>query len=162
MRFHSFGLAAALLLLLALAHIGATLAPGRWGERERWRSKVAASVLVGGAAVALMWPDIRYRTSLDLAPRLPGVTVFGEWRDGADTVNFGSNGYECRGPRCTGLGRAGQWDRIGRYGLRVRWSDGHEVTWRIVGYKGRLRLALLPLQGDVGPIDGRLYYAKVQ
>ena len=162
MTLDSLGLAVALLLLLALAHLGATLAPGRWGPRERWRSKVVASALIGGAALALVWPDVRYQVGLDLAPRLPPITVFGEWRDGADTVNFLSGRYECRGPRCTGLSHAGQWERVGRYGMRVRWSDGHEVTWRIVGYRGRLRLALLPLEGDVGPIDGRLYYAKVQ
>jgi len=118
----SLGLAAALVLLLALAHLGATLAPGRWGPRERWRSKTIATALILGAALALVWPSIRFRVGLDLEPKLPALAaVFGEWRDGADTVNF-----------------------------------------RIVGYNGQLRLALLPLEGDVGPIDGRLYYAKVQ
>jgi hypothetical protein len=159
----SAGLALALLLLLALAHLGATLAPGRWGWREQSRSRMIASAVFVALAVVMTWPGVRRRVGLDLEPPLPPVaTVHGEWRDGSDTVNFGSGRYECRGTRCTGMSYAGEWERVGRYGVRVRWSDGHEVVWRIVGYKGRLRLALLPLEGDVGPIDGRLYYAKVE
>ena len=157
------GLGLALLALVALALFGATLAPGRFRVAERWRTRTIAAALIAGVAIALIWDARSVGTGVDLAPASVSASmVAGEWRDGNDTVTFRGSGYECRGTRCTGMGDAGRWDRVGRYGVRVRWTDGHEVTWRIVGYKGQLRLALLPLEGDVGPIDGRLYYVKVQ
>jgi hypothetical protein len=124
---------------LALALFGATLSPGRFAVRERWRTRTLASAL--GAQ----------------------EPVIGEWRDGADTVTFRADAsYDCRGVRCTGMGAAGEWRRSEPYGVVVRWRDGHQVTWRMVGYKGGLRLALLPLDGEVGPTEGRLYWTKVQ
>ena len=157
------GLGLALLALLALALFGSTLAPGRFQITERWRTRTIAAALIAGVAIALIWNARSVGAGVDLAPAsVSTAAVPGEWRDGNDTVTFRGSDYECRGPRCTGMSHAGRWQRVGQYGVRVRWSDGHEVTWRIVGYKGQLRLALLPLEGDVGPIDGRLYYAKVQ
>jgi hypothetical protein len=156
------GLAIALVVILGLALVGATLAPGGRGTRDRWRTRTIAAAVIAGAAIALVWRASRERHGVDLSPKLPALAaVAGDWRDGSDSVTFDGMGYRCRGV-CTGLGPSGQWERLGRYGVVTRWTDGHVVTWRLVRYKGNLRLALLPLEGDVGSIDGRLYYTKVQ
>jgi hypothetical protein len=157
-----FGLAIALLVLLGLALLGATLAPARFGGGKGRRTRIVAAALILGAAIALGWMGRRSWGRVDLTPSLPALAaVAGDWRDGSDSVTFDGMGYRCRGV-CTGLGQSGNWERVGRYGVVTRWADGHVVTWRLVRYKGDLRLALLPLEGDVGSVDGRLYYTKVQ
>jgi uncharacterized membrane protein YbhN (UPF0104 family) len=157
------GLAIAVLALLALALLGASLGRARFGGGKGTRVRIFAGALIMAAAALLARTGWRSRGAVDLSPSLPTLAaVAGEWRDGSDTVTFDGNGYRCRGVKCTGLGPSGQWSRVGPHGVVARWADGHEVTWRIVRYKGELRLALLPLEGDVGSVDGRLFYTKVQ
>ncbi len=153
----------AILGLLALGILGASMAPGglRDGPR-RSRRLIAAAVLVG-AALSLLWPHFTRGRALDANPvSAPSTQLAGAWLDGIDTLRLGSDGrYTCNGPRCTGFGARGTWSTGDGASLTARWSDGHVVTWRVVTYNGRYRLALLP-EGDVAAAwEGRLYFERV-
>jgi hypothetical protein len=85
----------------------------------------------------------------------------GLWLDGPDTLELHSDGaYACRGARCTGFGAKGSWTREANGSLIARWSDGHSVPWRVVMYRGRYRLGLLPAKGAGATWEGRLVFEK--
>jgi hypothetical protein len=156
--------ALAILVLLALALFGATLAPGglRGASPRRRRARSTAAGLLGGIAIAIAWTAVTARRAIDLHPSIGSTSeLVGEWRDGADTANFlGDGSYRCRGERCLGLGPSGTWQRSGDDGITVQWSNGHRVEWYVVGYHGKYRLALLPADGNTKQWDGRLFFER--
>ena len=122
----------AILGLLLLGIIGAAIAPG--GLRDRPRRT-------------------RPLSELQLA---------GSWADGGDTLELHADGaYLCRGTRCTGFGSKGTWTREADGSLTARWSDGHQVPWRVVTYHGRYRLGLVPARDAGASWEGHLSFEKV-
>ena len=162
-----FGLdfAVALGILVALALFGASLAPrGRRPATERGQIATwTAAGILAGVAIAIGWTAVSARQAVDLHPRIGSTAdLVGEWRDGIDTLTFRGDGtYECRGSWCTGVSPRGTWQRSGNDGIAVQWSDGHRVEWRVVRYRGRYRLALLPSDDDTKQWDGRLFFERV-
>ncbi len=153
----------AILLLLVLAVLGAALAPGGLRDRSRNGKRIFAGAVLVGAALSLLWPQLRARPALSADPAVPSAaTVIGAWVDGADTLAIADGGtYQCRGERCLGVGTRGTWTLAREGDLVMRWSDGHEVPWRVVTFHGRHRLALLPLPpGEQGWV-GRLVFQRV-
>jgi len=154
----------AILVLLVLAVLGAALAPGGLRNRARRSRRLLAGAVLVGAALSLLWPQLERGSALDIQPGTPGDSgVTGLWADGGDTLAFDAAGsYRCRGAFCLGVGHEGTW-RLERDGsLVARWSDGHEVPWRVVTYHGRPRLALLPLSSDGSGYEGRLVFRRVE
>jgi hypothetical protein len=153
--------AIALLLVLALAAYGATLAPGGWRDPARRPARLVAAALLAGAAIALAWPALFARRGVDLRPVIRSdADLVGAWREGADTLELRPDGsYRCAGPRCTGVGPSGRWRRYDGTWLETRWADGHRVAWRVVGYRDRLRLALWPEDGT-REWDGQLFFGR--
>ena len=137
----------AILLLLLLGAVGATMAPGGLRNRKRAPQRLLAAALLVGAASTLLWPSLRDR----LASRRTAThaaTPVGIWIYGVDTLSVDANGsYACGGQACAGFSQRGTW-RLGNDGrLLVRWADGHEVSWRVVRYNGHERLGLTPSAG---------------
>ena len=154
----------AILALLVLAVLGAAIAPGGLrAHSRRTRRLIAATVLVG-AALSLLWPQLTRRPALVENPAMLSATeLAGMWIDGADTLELRADGgYICRGARCTGVGDKGTWTREPDGSLTARWSDGHQVVWRVVTYRGRYRLGLLPARSAGASWEGRLSFEKTQ
>jgi hypothetical protein len=116
-----------------------------------------------GAALSLLWPQLRRSPALAVDASIPPASaVIGSWADGADTLRFDAAGtYACAGERCTGVGLGGTWALAPDGALMVRWRDGHDVPWRVVTYHGRHRLALLPLPPEAKDYEGRLVFQRV-
>ena len=153
----------AILALLTLALLGAAIAPGGLLNRaRRTRRLIAAAVLVG-AALSLLWPQLRRPHALvDNPVVLSAAQLAGAWVDGADTLELRADGaYLCRGQLCTGFGDRGDWSRAADGSLIVRWRDGHQVPWRVVTYHGRYRLGLMPSRDAGASWEGRLSFEKV-
>ena len=153
----------AILALLALAILGATMAPGGLRDRTRLSTRIVGGTVLLGAALSLLWPQLRHRPALTVDPSVPPpAAVVGAWADGTDTLRFDAGGsYTCAGERCTGVGPGGTWTLAANGALLVRWRDGHDVPWRVVTYHGRHRLALLPLPADGKDYEGRLFFHRV-
>jgi hypothetical protein len=153
----------AILALLVLAILGATLAPRGLRDRRRSTRRLVAAAVLFGAALSLLWPQLTRPRALEDHPPLPDLAwMYGTWRDGADTLELSSDGaYRCRAGGCTGFGARGKWERHEDGVLIARWSDGHEVPWRIVRYNGRYRLALLPARDAGATWEGRLAFERV-
>lgn len=153
----------AILALLALAVLGAAIAPGGLFARRRRASRIVAAAVLVGAALSLVWPQLTRGRALDANPASAAtLALAGTWRDGSDTLVLLSDGaYGCAGVRCTGFGARGTWRRGGDALLVARWSDGREVPWNIVTYRGRYRLALLPERGGDTAWEGRLFYERL-
>ena len=153
----------AILGLLLLGIIGAAIAPGGLRDRpRRTRRLIAAAVLVG-AALSLLWPQLMRRGALVVDPvALSALQLAGSWADGGDTLELHADGaYLCRGTRCTGFGSKGTWTREADGSLTARWSDGHQVPWRVVTYHGRYRLGLVPARDAGASWEGHLSFEKV-
>jgi hypothetical protein len=153
----------AILALLALALLGAAMTPGGLRNRARRGRRMLAGAVLFGAALSLLWPQLRKRSAFDAAVIADQRTVMGDWTHGIDTLTMEEGGaYRCRGVQCTGVGSRGTWSFGTDGALTLRWSDGHEVPWRVVTYHGRHRLALLPLPDDRDSWTGRLLYQRVR
>lgn len=86
-------LAIGLLLLLALAVFGATLAPSGWGVRNRRGTRIVAAAVIVGVALASAWPTITGRRAVDLTPVIGDRSdLVGTWRDGPDTLSLNEDG----------------------------------------------------------------------
>lgn len=153
----------AILALLMLGVIGATMAPGGLRDRPRRTTRIVAGAVLVGAALSLLWPQIVQRPVLEADPVVPeAAQLAGLWLDGPDTLELRSDGaYACRGARCTGFGAKGRWTREADGSLSAHWSDGHSVPWRVVLYHGRYRLGLMPATGVGATWEGRLLFEKV-
>jgi hypothetical protein len=153
----------AILALLVLAVLGATLAPGGLRNRHRTSRRLIAGAVLVGAALSLLWPQLTRRRALEEQPPVPKLSqLAGTWRDGTDTLELRSDGlYRCRGAACTGFGANGTWTHDSTGVLIARWSDGHTVPWRIVRYNGRYRLALLPSRDAGATWDPRLAFERI-
>jgi hypothetical protein len=153
----------AILALLMLGIIGATMAPGGLRDRPRRTTRIVAGAVLVGAALSLLWPEIVRRPALEADPVVPeAAQLAGLWLDGPDTLELRSDGaYVCRGARCTGFGARGRWTRKADGSLIARWSDGHSVPWRVALYHGRYRLGLMPASGAGATWEGRLVFEKV-
>lgn len=157
------GGAYAIIALLVLALFGAAISPGGLRNRARLSTRLIGAAVLVGAAMSLLWPQLRSGAAFTVEPTVPApFAVVGVWVDGTDTVHFDSLGsYRCSGDNCTGMGTKGTWT-LGRDGALVaRWNDGHEVPWRVVTYNGHHRLALLPLPPEGNGWEGRLLYRRV-
>ncbi|MEO8620882.1 MAG: hypothetical protein ABI625_07445 [bacterium] len=153
----------AILALLVLAVVGASLAPGGLRNRPRTSRRLIAGAVLVGAALSLLWPQLATRRALEEPPPSLTLSEFaGTWRDGTDTLVLGSDGvYQCRGMSCTGFGASGTWTRDSTGALVARWSDGHTVPWRIVRYHGRLRLGLRPALDAGASWEPRLAFERI-
>ncbi|MES2179586.1 MAG: hypothetical protein V4550_17130 [Gemmatimonadota bacterium] len=154
----------AILALLSLGVLGATLAPGGWRDRRRRAARIVASSVLVGVALSLVWPRLTVPAVAELdASTLPAERIAGVWRDGVDTLRLAQQGtFECRGVKCSGFGARGTWSRESDGTLLVRWSDGHTVPWRIVEYHGRLRLGLKPPPHAGAAWEGHLSFERVE
>ena len=152
----------AILVLLLLGVIGATMAPGGLRNRKRAPQRLLAAALLVGAAMTLLWPSLRAQLLRQRA--LPRVVsqVAGLWVYGLDTLSIDASGsYTCRGAACTGFTQRGTW-RLGDDGrLSVRWEDGHEVVWRVVRYNGHDRLGLTPDNGAGATWESGLSFMRL-
>lgn len=153
----------AILALLALAVLGATMAPGGLRDRPRRASRIVAASVLVGAALSFAWPELTRARALDAsAASAAAVPLAGTWRDGVDTLRLdGAGSYECRGAKCMGFGARGTWRRGSDSLLVARWTDGHQVQWNVVTYRGRHRLALLPDAKAATGWEGRLIYERL-
>ncbi|MEP7001526.1 MAG: hypothetical protein ABI969_13660 [bacterium] len=153
----------AVLALLALALIGATMAPGGLRSRRRGSRRIIATAVLIGVALSLLWPQYTRRRALEEQPPVPNLSqLAGTWRDGTDTLELRSDGlYRCRGTACTGFGAHGTWTHDATGALVARWGDGHTVAWRIVRYNGRYRLGLLPARDAGATWEPRLVFERV-
>jgi hypothetical protein len=153
----------AILALLMLGIIGATMAPGGLRDKPRRATRIVAGAVLVGAALSLLWPQIITRPALEADPVVPAAAqLAGLWLDGPDSLELRSDGaYACRGTWCTGFGAKGQWSREADGTLIARWSDGHSVPWRVVLYRGRYRLGLMPAPAAGARWEGRLSFEKV-
>lgn len=153
----------AILALLALGAFGATLAPGGWRNRPRRARRLVAVATLLGAALSLLWPQITNHGPLVLDAQASDVAhVAGTWRDGADTLLLARDGtYTCRGTGCTGFGAAGTWGRAPDGSMIAHWRDGHTVPWRVVLYRGRYRLALLPEPNSGATWERQLSFERI-
>ena len=150
----------AILLLLLLGVLGATLAPGGLRNRQRAPQRLLAAALLVGAASTLLWPSERDRVLRGRATARAETPVAGLWIDDADTLSIDASGsYACRGTACVGFGQRGTWRRGDDGRLLVRWADGHEVSWRVVRYNGHDRLGLTPAAGATW--DSGLTFTRV-
>jgi hypothetical protein len=138
----------AILILLALGALGATLAPGGLCNRQRAPQRLLAAALLLGAALTLLWPSLRARMLRQRTSAAGTANVTGLWIYDVDTLSLNPDGtYTCRGAACAGFAARGTW-RLGEGGrLVARWDDGHDVSWRMVRYNGRDRLGLSPARG---------------
>ncbi len=152
----------AILTLLALAVLGAAIAPGGLRRRRGRGTRVLAAALLLGASLSLLWPQLVARPALDVHPVVPAVSqLAGMWSDGPDSLDLRADGaYTCRGARCTGFGQQGTWTREADGSVVALWNDGHRVSWNVVLYHGRYRLALLPPARDDVSWEGRLMFEK--
>ena len=153
----------AILALLTLAVLGAAITPGGLLNRaRRTRRLIAAAVLVG-AALSLLWPQLsRSHALVDNPVVLSAAQLAGAWVDGADTLELRADGaYLCRGQHCMGFGDRGSWSRTGDGSLIARWSDGHQVPWRVAMYRGRYRLGLMPAHGAGASWEAHLSFVKL-
>jgi len=152
----------AILALLVLGVLGATLAPGGIRNRQRAPQRLLAAALLVGAAMSLLWPSLRSYVVKSGEPVTSPASPTGVWVYDADTQSLEANGsYACRGVACTGLGPRGTWRVTADRRLIVRWNDGREVSWRIVRYNGRDRLGLSPTPGTGATSDAGLTFARV-
>ena len=153
----------AILALLALGALGATMTPGGWRNRSRRSRRVIAVAVLLGAALSLLWPQFTRERALDLNPGLPNMTqITGTWRDGRDTLVLLRDGtYACRSAQCTGFGSAGTWSGATNGSLVARSRDGKEVRWHIVTYHGRYRLAMLPDRDAGATWEGQLSFERI-
>jgi hypothetical protein len=152
----------AILVLLLLGVLGATLAPGGLRNRQRAPQRLLAAALLVGAALTLLWPSLRGRVARERPVATGGTRVAGLWVYGVDTLSLDTNGtYSCRGAACAGFAQHGTWryDSGGR--IVARWADGHEVSWRIVRYNGRDRLGLVPTPGADATWNAGLSFMRV-
>ena len=153
----------AILALLALAVLGAAIAPGGLRNRARGRRRIVAAAVLAGASLSLVWPQLTRPRALDEHPLVDRVeTIAGTWRDGTDTLVLAADGmYTCRGARCAGFGMQGTW-AIGTNGaLTARSSDGLTVSWRVVKYNGRFRLGIFPSEGTGAAWESRLFFERI-
>jgi hypothetical protein len=152
----------AILALLVLGILGAAIAPGGLRDKPRRTTRIIAAALLLGAALSLLWPQFVTRPVLDVNPAMPAVAqLAGTWNDGPDTLQLRTDGtYSCRGVRCTGFGAQGTWTRDAGGSLVARTNDGHSVPWRVVMYRGRYRLALMPSGTSGATWEGRLTFEK--
>ncbi|MEP6621479.1 MAG: hypothetical protein ABJE47_19285 [bacterium] len=150
----------AILALLALGALGATLAPGGLRNPRRIAQRLVAGSVLVGAALSLLWPQITGHRTMELDPAIDDVgQLAGKWRDGADTLSLNTDGtYSCHGSRCNGFGPQGTWTRAADGAIVVRSRDGHDVPWRVVRYRGRLRLAMLPDRSAGATWDAQLSF----
>ena len=150
----------AILLLLLLGVLGATLAPGGLRNRQRAPQRLLAAALLVGAALTLLWPSVRDRVLRGRATPRAETPVAGLWTYDVDTLSIDASGsYACRGTACAGFGQRGTWRRGDDGRLLVRWVDGHEVSWRVVRYNGHDRLGLTPAAGATW--DSGLTFTRV-
>jgi hypothetical protein len=152
----------AILALLLLGVLGAAIAPGGLRDKSRRTRRLIAAAVLLGAALTLLWPQFVARPALDVNPVMPALAqLAGPWSDGPDTLQLRADGtYTCHGVRCTGVGAQGSWTREVDGSLISRSSDGHSVPWRVVLYRGRYRLALVPPVGSGATWEGRLMFEK--
>ena len=150
----------AILILLLLGVLGATLAPGGLRSRARAPQRLVAAALLVGAALTLLWPSLRARLRPHHSADVDTSRMAGLWTYETDTLSLDRDGrYSCRGAACTGLSSRGTWrvDADGR--LIARASDGHDISWRIVRYNGRDRLGMSPSAGATW--DAPLTFGRV-
>jgi hypothetical protein len=152
----------AILGLLLLGVLGATLAPGGLRNRRRAPQRLLAAALLVGVAMTLLWPSVRARARSRVSGAASVSSVAGLWVYGVDSLSLNSNGsYSCRGAACIGFTPRGTW-RLGSAGrLVAHWADGHEVSWRIVRYNGRDRLGLMPTPGADATWNAGLSFMRV-
>lgn len=152
----------AILILLVLGVLGATLAPGGLRNRQRAPKRMVAAALLVGAALTLLWPSLRARVVMERPAAARKSDVAGLWLYGVDTLSLARNGsYACRGAACAGFGRRGTWQLGDEGRLLARWNDGHEVSWRLVRYNGHDRLGLTPAPGGGATWDSGLTFMRV-
>src|SRR3954463_2845683 len=94
----------AILVLLLLGVLGATLAPGGLRNPQRAPQRLLAGTLLVGVALTLLWPSLRARTRGGTPAGTSAASAAGLWVYGLDSLSLQANGsYSCRGTTCTGF-----------------------------------------------------------
>lgn len=162
-----FGYLIAYGALLGLGVLGLVWLVG--GVRRRRAGRALFGALAAGVAGYVLWVNEAEGRALDLNPSLGAPEqLVGAWRGDADAVlTLAADGaYRCAGAgECRALGRVGTWARAGDFDVALRpaaaggaGASGRVARYRVVAYRGRLRLAH-PIDDDPDSWDGALLFA---
>lgn len=160
-----FGYAVFFLVLLGIGAAGVMLLATAVRSGKRWLG--AAGVLLVFGTAYTVWVNYSAEEDLDLNPRITApAQLVGRWVDGTATLVLHADGsYQCEGRgACVAVGAGGTWEHASDFDLVFRQADSGgapaPVRFRVVSYRGRLRLAH-PIDEDPDSWDGKLLFEHV-